>query len=92
MNGIIEQQNGAGSSQQMAEPLHLQRLEAALDMRPFMSYAREVMSKPLTSPDETEADDSQGDESEDEGVEKLPGEIKKKKTKKLGTKQGELLG
>ncbi|XP_065355033.1 chromatin-remodeling ATPase INO80 [Calliphora vicina] len=87
MNGIIEQQNGAGSSQQMAEPLHLQRLEAALDMRPFMSYAREVMSKPLTSPDETEAEDSQGDESDDEGVEKLPGEIKKKKTKKLGTKQ-----
>lgn len=88
MNGIIEQQNGAGSSHQMAEPLHLQRLEAALDMRPFMSYAREVMSKPLTSPEETEGEDSPGDDTDDE-VEKLPGEVKKKKSKKLGTKQGE---
>lgn len=89
MNGIIEQQqNGAGSSRQMAEPLHLQRLEAALDMRPFMNYARNVLAMPLTSPDETEAEDSLGEDSDD-GIDKMPGEAKKKKTKKLGTKQGE---
>lgn len=88
MNGIIEQPAEAGSSQQMAQPLHLQRLEAALDMRPFMNYAREVMSKPLTSPEDTEVDESQGEESEDEEG-RLPGQAKKKKTKKLGTKQGE---
>lgn len=90
MNGIIEQQNGAGSSShlpQMAEPLHIQRLEAALDMRPFMSYARDVLSRPLSSPDDTEGEDSQGEETDD--VEKLPGEVKRKKSKKLGTKQGE---
>lgn len=96
MNGIIEQQqqqNGAtGNSthlQQMAEPLHIQRLEAALDMKPFMSYARDVLSRPLSSPDDTEAEDSQGEETDD--VEKLPGEVKKRKSKKLGTKQGELM-
>lgn len=90
MNGIVVDQEQqvppSGPSNQMAQPLHIQRLEAALDMRPFMQQAREVLSRPLTSPEETEVEDSQAEESfEDEyGV---PG-TKKKKTKKLGTKQG----
>ena len=94
MNGVIEQpqqpQNVASSSaaMQMAEPLHLQRLEAALDMRPFMHYARDILSHPLTSPEDTEADDSHGNETDDDDGVKLPGETKKKKSKKLGTKQG----
>ena len=95
MNGVIEQpqqpQNGASSSTttiQMAEPLHLQRLEAALDMRPFMHYARDILSHPLTSPEDTEADDSHANETDDDDGMKLPGETKKKKSKKLGTKQG----
>ncbi|TMW54018.1 hypothetical protein DOY81_000886 [Sarcophaga bullata] len=93
MNGVIEQppqpQNGASSSapMQMAEPLHLQRLEAALDMRPFMHYARDILSHPLTSPEDTEVDDSHGNETDDDDRMKLPGETKKKKSKKLGTKQ-----
>ncbi|XP_075145715.1 chromatin-remodeling ATPase INO80 [Haematobia irritans] len=86
MNGIVEQHNGVpGPSNRMAEPLPIQRLEAALDMRPFMQHAREVLSKPLTSPEETEADDSLVEESYDEesGV---PTATRKKKSRKLGTK------
>ncbi|XP_023166084.2 chromatin-remodeling ATPase INO80 [Drosophila hydei] len=33
----------------MAEPLHIQRLEAALNMRPFMEMAREALKQPLSS-------------------------------------------
>ncbi|XP_058835212.1 chromatin-remodeling ATPase INO80 isoform X2 [Topomyia yanbarensis] len=43
---------------QMANPLHIQRFEAALDMAPFLSYAKKMLSKPLTSSDD-------GDTSED---------------------------
>ncbi|XP_059218024.1 LOW QUALITY PROTEIN: chromatin-remodeling ATPase INO80 [Stomoxys calcitrans] len=86
MNGIIDQHNGPGPSSRMAEPLHIQRLEAALDMRPFMQHARDVMSRPLTSPEETEVDDSQAEESYDDESGVATG-TKKKKSRKLGTKQ-----
>lgn len=33
----------------MAEPLHIQRLEAALNMRPFMEMARQALKQPLSS-------------------------------------------
>ncbi|XP_058985395.1 chromatin-remodeling ATPase INO80-like, partial [Musca domestica] len=85
MNGVIEQENVALPAMQMAEPLHKQRLEAALDMRPFMQQAREILSRPLTSPEESEADDSPGEESYDD--ESAMGGSRKKKSKKLGTKQ-----
>ncbi|XP_061386788.1 chromatin-remodeling ATPase INO80 [Musca vetustissima] len=85
MNGIIEQQNAALPAVQMAEPLHIQRLEAALDMRPFMQQAREVLSRPITSPEESEADDTPGEESYDD--ESAAGGSRKKKSKKVGTKQ-----
>uniref|UniRef100_A0A1I8N1Y1 Chromatin-remodeling ATPase INO80 n=1 Tax=Musca domestica TaxID=7370 RepID=A0A1I8N1Y1_MUSDO len=85
MNGVIEQENVALPAMQMAEPLHIQRLEAALDMRPFMQQAREILSRPLTSPEESEADDSPGEESYDD--ESAMGGSRKKKSKKLGTKQ-----
>lgn len=90
MNGVIEQENVTLPAMQMAEPLHIQRLEAALDMRPFMQQAREILSRPLTSPEESEADDSPGEESYDD--ESAMGGSRKKKSKKLGTKQGELQG
>lgn len=92
MNGIIEPHaNGLDSSREMAEPLHIQRLEAALDMRPFMQYAKEVMSRPLTSPEDSEVDDdSNGDNSnDDEDIATGSGVSKKKRVRKLGTKQGE---
>lgn len=43
------------SSVTMAVPLELQRLEASLDMGPFMQHAHEILSHPLTS---SEAEDS----------------------------------
>ncbi|XP_060645595.1 chromatin-remodeling ATPase INO80 [Drosophila nasuta] len=36
-------------SRLMAEPLHIQRLEAALNMRPFMEMARQALKQPLSS-------------------------------------------
>ncbi|KAH8359538.1 hypothetical protein KR093_007388, partial [Drosophila rubida] len=33
----------------MAEPLHIQRLESALNMRPFMEMARQALKQPLSS-------------------------------------------
>lgn len=41
----------------MAKPLHLQRIEKALDLNPFMKYAETVLSK---------NDDIQSEESDDE--------------------------
>uniref|UniRef100_A0A1B0CSZ6 Chromatin-remodeling ATPase INO80 n=1 Tax=Lutzomyia longipalpis TaxID=7200 RepID=A0A1B0CSZ6_LUTLO len=47
---------GGVSGQILAKPLHIQRLEAALDMGPLMAYAREVLSRPLTSSDESDVE------------------------------------
>ncbi|XP_059621349.1 chromatin-remodeling ATPase INO80 [Phlebotomus argentipes] len=47
---------GSASGQILAKPLHLQRLEAALDMGPFMAYAQDFLSRPLTSSDESEVE------------------------------------
>lgn len=45
----------------MAKPLHIQRLEKALDLAPFMKYAEQVLSKN----DDLDEDE---DEDLDEGV------------------------
>uniref|UniRef100_W8APB8 Chromatin-remodeling ATPase INO80 n=1 Tax=Ceratitis capitata TaxID=7213 RepID=W8APB8_CERCA len=72
----------------IAEPLHIQRLEAALNMKPFMEYARQILSKPLSSGDdsiateEDEANRGGTDNSEDEG-----GGARKKRHRLLGTKE-----
>lgn len=42
--------------QKLAEPLHIQRLEACLDLGPFMKYAQEILSRPLTSSDDSDSD------------------------------------
>lgn len=42
----------------MAKPLHIQRLEKALDLGPFMKYAESVLSK----------NDEIGNSSDDEGI------------------------
>ncbi|GAB0098739.1 Chromatin-remodeling ATPase INO80 [Sergentomyia squamirostris] len=47
---------GGVSGQILAKPLHIQRLEAALDMGPFLAYAQDFLSQPLTSSDESEVD------------------------------------
>uniref|UniRef100_A0A1B0DNK0 Chromatin-remodeling ATPase INO80 n=1 Tax=Phlebotomus papatasi TaxID=29031 RepID=A0A1B0DNK0_PHLPP len=42
------------SGQVLAKPLHIQRLEAALDMGPFMAYAQDFLSQPLSSSDDSD--------------------------------------
>ncbi|XP_037038168.1 chromatin-remodeling ATPase INO80 isoform X2 [Bradysia coprophila] len=42
--------------QKSAEPLHIQRLEACLDLGPFMKYAQDILSRPLTSSDDSDSD------------------------------------
>ncbi len=44
------------NKQKSAEPLHIQRLEACLDLGPFMKYAQEILSRPLTSSDDSDSD------------------------------------
>ncbi|XP_021709328.1 putative DNA helicase Ino80 [Aedes aegypti] len=56
---------GSSVEQQMAKPLHIQRLEAALDMRPFMLYAKKMLSKSLTSSEDEDDDDSSDDSDSD---------------------------
>ncbi|XP_011206736.2 chromatin-remodeling ATPase INO80 [Bactrocera dorsalis] len=77
------------NQRRIAEPLHIQRLEAALNMRPFMEHAKKVLSQPLSSGDDsnaTEEDEHQGaggtDNSDDEG-----GGARKKRNRRLGTKE-----
>lgn len=40
----------------IAKPLNLQRLEIALDMKPFMEHAQSIVSQPLSSDDEDDED------------------------------------
>lgn len=47
----------------MAQPLEEKRLEAALDVRPFLSYAQKIVSTPLTSSDESSEEDSENSDS-----------------------------
>lgn len=42
--------------QSLAKPLYIQRLEASLNIEPFMAYAQEILSHPLSSDDDSEAD------------------------------------
>lgn len=48
-----------GMPQNMAKPLHIQRLEAALDVGPFMQYAQNIISQPLSSSDNSDSDDNE---------------------------------
>lgn len=43
-------------SKKYVQPLHIQRLEASLDMGPFMSYAQNMLLRPLTSSDDSDSD------------------------------------
>lgn len=40
----------------VAKPLHLQRLEASLNIEPFMAYAQDILSHPLTSSEDSDSD------------------------------------
>lgn len=42
--------------QPMAKPLYIQRLEASLNIEPFMTYAQDILSNPLTSSEDSDSD------------------------------------
>lgn len=42
--------------QPVAKPLYMQRLEASLNIDPFMSYAQEILSQPLSSSEDSDSD------------------------------------
>lgn len=42
--------------QTMAKPLFTQRLEASLNIDPFISYAQEILSQPLSSSEDSDSD------------------------------------
>lgn len=42
--------------QAMAKPLYIQRLEASLNIEPFMTYAQEMLAQPLTSSEDSDSD------------------------------------
>lgn len=42
--------------QAMAKPISIQRLEASLNIEPFMAYAQEILAQPLTSSEDSDSD------------------------------------
>nr|NP_732413.1 INO80 complex subunit [Drosophila melanogaster]Q9VDY1.2 RecName: Full=Chromatin-remodeling ATPase INO80; Short=dINO80 [Drosophila melanogaster]AAF55658.2 INO80 complex subunit [Drosophila melanogaster]AFH41853.1 FI17525p1 [Drosophila melanogaster] len=78
----------------MAEPLHIQRLEAALNMRPFMNMAKRSLRKPLSSDEETddehvvkrEHDVQDSDDSSTVGVVRMK-QSSKRKSRLLASKE-----
>lgn len=46
------------SGQRLSQPLHIQRLEASLDMGPFMSYAQNLLVRPLTSSEDSDSENA----------------------------------
>ncbi|EDV43381.2 uncharacterized protein Dana_GF18461, isoform A [Drosophila ananassae] len=76
----------------MAEPLHVQRLEAALNMRPFMEMAKQALKKPLSSEDSGEELEIKKEEPEDSDDSSMVGIVKTRKSKNskkhlLGSKE-----
>lgn len=48
-----------GIPQEMAKPLHIQRLEAALNVGPFMQYAQNIISRPLSSSEDSDSEENE---------------------------------
>lgn len=44
------------SSQSMAKSLDIQRLESSLNMEPFLTYAQDILSQPLSSSEDSDSD------------------------------------
>lgn len=107
MNGIYDLNSAAcgapgfiSQQRKVAKPLHLQQLENALDMRPFMRYARDILSRPLSESEDNDGADEEnnfmvgGEDQESDAADSNPGHRPAKKTRrkpskaKLGTKEG----
>lgn len=52
MPGIMNMNSHHG--QQFAKPLNIQRLEASLDLHPFLTYAQDILSRPLSSSEDSD--------------------------------------
>ncbi|ALC46989.1 Ino80, partial [Drosophila busckii] len=76
----------------MAEPLHIQRLEAALNMRPFMQMARQALKQPLSSGEGSATDLEPGGEASadsDDSTRVGMVQLKQRRRKRiLGSKEG----
>ncbi|KAI8045964.1 hypothetical protein M5D96_002155 [Drosophila gunungcola] len=75
----------------IAEPLHIQRLEAALNMRPFMDMAKRALRKPLSSNEESDEEQAvkRDQEALDSDDSSTVGVVR---TKQSGKRKHRLLG
>ncbi|KAH8277069.1 hypothetical protein KR026_004774 [Drosophila bipectinata] len=73
----------------IAEPLHIQRLEAALNMRPFMEMAKQALRKPLSSEDSGEELEIKKEEPVDSDDSSMVGIVK---TRQSHSSKKHLLG
>lgn len=48
--------NNSHHGKTLAKPLYMQRLESCLNIAPFMSYAQDILSHPLSSSDDSDSD------------------------------------
>lgn len=55
MPGIMNRNMQQGN--RLAKPLNIQRLEASLDLQPFLTYAQELISRPLSSSEDSDIED-----------------------------------
>lgn len=61
-SGNLEDSNRILTARRVgAQPLAIQRLEASLNMGPFMNYAQSIMLRPLTSSEDSDSDDGNVD-------------------------------
>lgn len=61
-SGNLEDSNRIPTARRVgAQPLAIQRLEASLNMGPFMNYAQSIMLRPLTSSEDSDSDDGNVD-------------------------------
>nr|CAD7431166.1 unnamed protein product [Timema monikensis] len=53
---MAETQQTMAPSREMAKPLHIQQLENALDVRPFLAYVEQIVNTPITDESSSDSD------------------------------------
>ncbi|CAG2057841.1 unnamed protein product [Timema podura] len=53
---MAETQQTMAPSREMAKPLHIQQLENALDVRPFLAYVEHIINTPITDESSSDSD------------------------------------
>lgn len=56
MSDTMSNSFGFNAHQTVAKPLYIQRLESSLNIDPFISYAQEILSHPLSSSEDSDSD------------------------------------